>query len=238
MPRKPLQRITAWSFSRYSTYIICPLQAFFKYTKKIQGPTNDAMSRGKKIHKDAELYCLGEKKRLPKSLALFDVEFKELRKLAKKRVLQVEEQCQFAFTKSWEPCEWFSRDAWLRVMFDAMYVDGDTLVIIDHKTGKIRPQHKDQLELYAVAGFIIGPEHITKVRADLWYLDQGEIVPDPDNPREYTRADAEKLRKEWVKRTKKMLADTTFKPSPGALCRWCYFGKSGVAKGGPGLCKF
>ena len=229
MPRKPLKRITAWSPSRYFVYVLCALQAKYKFIDRILEPEREPLRRGKKIHKEAEEFSLGRIKKLPKSLELLDVEFKDLRK--RKRTLQVEKQ--LAVDKSWNPVNWFAKDAWLRGVLDCMYVDGDTLYIIDYKTGKIRLEQMQQLEIYAILGFIFGPAHITKVVCEFWYLDQGEV-----KEFEATRKEALKLRKKWVQRTKKMLADTTFKPTPNDKCGWCWYGQKKKAQGGPGLCKF
>ena len=229
MPRKKIQKITAWSFSRYSTYVKCALLAYYKFILKLKEPkplSTSPLGRGKIIHKEAELYSTGQTKRMPASLELFADEFKALRKVKKK--LQVEQQ--LACDRDWEQSDWFDGSTWFRAVLDCMYVDGDTLVVIDYKTGKLK-QEVEQLELYAIIGFIYGPEHITKVRCEFWFLDQGEIVPEQGAV--FTRAEALKLRKLWVKKTKKMLADGTFAPNPGDACRWCFFKKS---NGGP--CKF
>ena len=83
--------------------------------------------------------------------------------------------------------------------------------------------------MYAIVGFIFAPDHVTTVDCEFWYLDEGEI-----REKSYTRRQALTLRKKWEKKTKKMLSDTTFAPTPSAdACHWCHFKK---AKGGP--CKF
>ncbi len=56
MPRKRIQKITAWSFSRYGDYQKCPLMAKFKAIDKIKEPSNKYLKRGTAIHKEAELY--------------------------------------------------------------------------------------------------------------------------------------------------------------------------------------
>jgi len=212
--------------------------AYYKYIKKIKEPTSPPMQRGSDIHKDAELWATKQLKKRPPSLDLFDLEFDELRKISKK--LQVEAEC--AVDASWNPCSWFGAMAWMRAKLDVMFAmaDGTTLKVIDYKTGKIRAENMEQLDLYAILGFIFGGDHITKVEAEFWYLDEGG--DEGIQRREYTRADALKLRKVWEKRTKKMLADVAFKPTPSSnACRWCWFSqkaKNDPKRGGPGLCKF
>ena len=106
---------------------------------------------------------------------------------------------------------------------DCMYDDpkeDDLRLVIDYKTGKIRAEHEQQLDLYAIGAFATAPKNIERVRAELWYLDAGEI-----NEKLFTRADAEKLKKSWTKRAARMLKDRTFKPNPGDACRWCPYRK-------------
>lgn len=230
MPRKAVKTFKAWSFSRYHDYDECPLSAKLKHLDKANAdmPKGPAMARGSDIHKKAENYSLGKLRKLPEELELFDEEFKALRKI--KKSVQVEQQ--LAVNRKWEICDWFAADAWLRVVVDAKYVskDGKVLKVIDHKTGKIRPFHQEQLDLYAIIGFIYAPDSVKFVESELWYLDQGEL-----HPKTYSRGEAMKLRKVWEKKTKKMLADRVFKPEPGNGCRWCDFSqKPGKLK----LCKF
>ena len=209
-------------------------------SNKLVGSTETAVCNVKdldELHKKAEDYASGKLRKRPKELDLFIEEFKHLRKIRK--TLRLEDQC--AVNENWEICDWFGHEAWLRAKLDCMYLyegEGATkgktiLKIIDHKTGKVREENVEQLDLYAVLGFILY-EHIDLVEAEFWYLDQGEIRDET-----YTRDEALKLRKKWKKKTLKLLKDTAFKPAPSSKCSWCYFGKTGQAKkDGPGLCKF
>jgi CRISPR/Cas system-associated exonuclease Cas4 (RecB family) len=226
MPTKPVKKIDAWSWSRYYDYITCPFKAKCKHVDKLKEPGNEAMARGNNIHKDAEDYTKGLVTKLPESLKLFKKEFADL----KKRKPSVERQD--AFDKDWNYLGeggWFSKLAWLRVKMDASYFNIKTreLVVIDHKTGKVR-EYGDQLGLYAAAdaGIQIG---IATIRPVIWYLDQGEIVDDVV----YSIDDAKDLQKVWSKKTKPMLNDTRFAPKPHANCKYCHFRKD---NGGP--CKY
>ena len=227
MPKKRVLQFEAWSYSRLTDYERCAKMAWFKYLdpNRPKFVPNKAMQRGTEIHTKAEKYAIGTLKRLPKELELFEEEFKALRKIKSK--LSVEEQ--LALTSGWSPSDWFGPDTWLRVKMDLMYPPKvNRLKMVDHKTGKVRPENEKQCDLYATAGFALFP-NVTHIEAELWYLDWGEIVA-----LDYTRKDDfENLKKYWVKRTKKMLADKTFKENPGNACTWCDFSKS---KGGP--CKF
>lgn len=235
MPVKRKPQIYAWSFSRRNDYKRCPLLARLKYIDKIREPPNDAMARGSEIHTDAEKYATKQIARRPKSLELFAEEFKALRRIAK----HLEIELELAVTKQWKPCEWFARDAWMRAKVDCGYPDvwsdprnPGLYHAIDFKTGKIRGEHVDQLSLYALAIMIHKPS-IAVVDTALWYLDQGEVVQ-----RRYSRDQMKDLQKYWTADIRAMMADRTFKATPGNACRWCWYGQSGKKKGGPGQCRF
>lgn len=227
MPKKRLLQFFAWSFSRFGDYQRCAKMAWYKHLdpNKPKFKPNPAMQRGTRIHKLGEDYSTGVIKKLPKELELFEDEFKELRKNKKK----LKTEGQLALNRDWKECDWFGRDCWLRVKMDVYYFLTPTkLRMIDFKTGKVRPEHKKQLDLYATAGFALFP-HVTHIEAELWYLDWGV-----EEKLDYTRkADFKNLKKYWLKQTKKMLADVTFQENPGNACTWCDFSKE---KGGP--CKY
>lgn len=230
MPIRALPRFTAWSYTRFADYKECPLKAKLKHLDKIVEPAGEALERGAAIHKEAEAYVGRRLEVLPESLARFPEEFAALR--ARR---DVESERQMAVTASWQPCEWFARDAWLRVVVDATYAGvlphepGRT--VIDYKTGKIRQANADQLDLYGLVMLAYYPG-VKCVDSALWYLDQGEIVS-----RTLTPSGAPALRERWGRLVLPMLSDETFAPKPSNGCRWCFYGVSGVAKGGPGMCR-
>lgn len=220
--KNPPKKITSWSYSRYQMYTKCPFRAKCKFIDKLPEPSAPAMERGNLIHKLAEEYTLGKIKKLPPELAKFKDEFTELKK-SKPVVEQT-----WAFTKDWLKTvynDW--NNCALRIKTDAVCVDGDDLHIIDHKTGKVYPDNKEQLELYAAGGGLWFPK-IKRIFAHLWYLDAGEAVTV-----EFAAADTPGLRKAWDKRVEPMLSDTRFAPKPSHECGRCAYSKS---KGGP--CKF
>lgn len=220
MPRKAIQQITAWSFSRWNTYNQCPRKAKKQIIDKIRIAPNEAMQRGTRIHALAEKYVNGTIKPLPPELELFDDEFHQLTKLKKKPLdIAIDTELQWAFDRNWVTCDWFGRQAWGRVVVDLSVLNkaDRRATIIDHKTGKIRDDYEEQLDLYAAAT-LARYQDLDKVQTELWYLDQGEI-----RERLYTRDEADDLIKVWTNRVKPMLADKRFAPKPSYLCKWCDF---------------
>lgn len=215
--------ITAWSYSRWSTYEQCPQRARFLYIDKMKEPGSPAMDRGTAIHTEAEQYLTGvlDKDSLPASLIRMRDTFRSAREHGPMCELSL------AFTKDWTETSWFGADAWLRVKVDAVFSDGETCYIVDHKTGKINETHKGQLSLYALAFFTKYFDE-QSVTTQLWYLDHGTIIDEKFKRRHYGD-----LRKYWLSKTKAMLSDTTYAPRPSNSCRWCHFRKE---NGGP--CQF
>lgn len=218
-------RITAWSYSRWRDYQQCPFKTKLKVIDKRKEPGSPAMDRGGDIHKKAELYVKGELIRFPKELENFKDDIKHLRKI------KAHAEDQWSFNAKWQLTEWMAEDIYLRMKLDVFYQDGDTLVVIDYKTGKQRPeQDETQLKLYALAGLLVSEAEgwgVEKVRCELWYLDH-----EKDNRPTLLvdKTELLPLKKFWLGAVKPMLADTRFAPKPGNYCRWCHFRK---ANGGP-----
>lgn len=212
------QKITAWSFSRRNDYKKCPAFAKFKHVLRIAEPGNDAMTRGAAIGEMANKFAKARKTtKCPPQLQTFEQEFRELQK---KVVMAEEEWC---FTSAWKRTGWFDKDAWCRVKVDACFVDGKArrAKVIDYKTGKVREEHEEQLDLYALAAFIVLENEVDEVEVELWYLDQG--VQKPDEPRVYLRDEVPALKKKWEKDVAPMLRDTRFQPKPSKACTWCFY---------------
>ena len=217
--------IKAWSYSRYSDYETCPQQARYKYVEKLPQEENPAMERGKNAHDDIAAYLRGdypdEKAHELTGWEHFGEMFEALRDLE-----PLVEQ-QWGFMKQWSPTTWFGKDVWFRSVVDAavIYADG-TADVIDHKTGKARPEHAQQAELYAISVFL--RHHVGGVTVRFWYLDHGT-----ESVYRFGKIDAEPLIQKWNGKVKRMLSDEIMAPKPGHHCNWCDFAKS---KDGP--CKY
>lgn len=223
MPTPVLQRIEAWSFSRWKDHTKCPRLAKYKHIDKKKEPGNDAMARGQKIDGDIEKYLKGLLP-LPAEAVSFKKEFVALKKL------KPQTQENWAFGRKWNYLGedgWFSKQAWLRVKMDAAVLVKKAARVIDFKTGKQYEDHKLQLELYALSAFIIFPS-AEVAETNLWYIDLGK-----EDPVKFYREQLPELQAKWGDRTKVMLADIRFPAKPGNHCTHCHFRKS---NGGP--CEF
>lgn len=222
---KPL---TAWSYSRLSTYEKCPKQAEYKYIEKLPEPESPALENGKRVHETIAQYLRGD---LPANDPIpgwtyFASLFRQLRDLE-----PLVEQ-EWGFTRTWDATGWFGRDTWFRSVLDAglIYEDG-TADVIDFKTGK--PYEQDtakQAELYAISVARRYPQ-VRTITVRFWYVDLAQ-----EGKEAVYRFNADMvpaLLAKWTERAERMLTDKIFAPKPGQHCKWCAFAKSA---GGP--CKY
>ncbi len=216
-----VERIDAWSYSRWSKYDTCPFAALLSIVRKIPTDTSSAMERGKRIHDQAEMF-------LKDSMPLPDTKIWQrwgdnLRDLQDTGYVA---EMNIAFSDTWEPCEYFGSDTWVRMRVDAYGhnppVPGPEEIaegalacqveVIDYKTGKYNVSHGDQAELYGIAGLLLTPD-ADAVMVSYWYLDMS--VEDGEQMYYFSREyDLDKLRDKWTKRANVMLTDTEFKPNP------------------------
>lgn len=211
-----------WSFSRWEVTNKCWARYEYQHLQKLPQPPSIHLERGIDVHNKGEAYLDGTLTRLPVAYREFGDEMRAIKKLG------AIAEGNYAFTKSWSPCEptdW--ANAWLRVKIDAEVVtdgvdDGDkVLTQIDFKTGKPYPVTKEQSELYAVTGFHRHPE-VDLIETEFWYLDSGEVVKYI-----YARTEYSKLKKKWSARGREVIAARQFPPTTNAYnCTYCPFRSS------------
>ena len=218
---KTVQKITAWSFSRWKAYDECPYSAKQKFIEKIKTPSGPAMERGNLIHKAAEAFVKGDVKRLDPLLKPVASHIKRYKKLGAQSELEI------TVTNKWKPTGWFDTDAWLRIKVDLMLLIPKkkiiTAEVVDYKTGKFKPDNEDyemQLSLYAAGTFSTEPD-VNVVDTKLLFTDHNEVVE-----KTYERDELKGLIKTWENRIQPMMNDTLFAPRPGWYCRYCHFRKS------------
>src|ERR1700690_4106646 len=176
MPTPKLATIDSWSYSRLQCYEECPAKAKFRILDKIPEPgdKSPALAHGTRVHALAaawvtkklpdfnawdgkelkqyedELKAVIKSKAIPEELARFKDEFAALVK-AKARC---EEMWNLDRRWSLLGAGWSPR-TWLRIKVDAHYIDKKKVVhIIDHKTGKLNPEHAQQRSIYAIGGLL------------------------------------------------------------------------------------
>jgi RecB family exonuclease len=229
--------ISAWSFSRLEVFEKCPYQAKLSFADKIEQAMDpgreEALNRGTRIHKEAELFVKGEGP-LTSGLARYQKHLEEAAEHYQKGLALVEDE--MAFTTDWEGTSWFSDEAWLRVKIDRVdFQDSDRLVakLVDYKTGKKdgnEVKHSQQGQLYTLAGFCRYPE-LQTLTYEFVYLDHNI----PTTRKTYTRDQAMKFHAWFHERGMRMTTATEFPPKPSRItCKFCPYGPSR----GNGFCEF
>lgn len=218
--------IKNWSYSAFQTWSSCAAKYKYSRIDRLPEPPSPAMERGNSIHLKCESYLKGTLYGMPPEMEKFREEFQELKARG-----AVAEQ-DWAFDRSWEPVPW--KEGWLRGKADAHLVEGDTLYIVDFKTGGIYDAHKSQGELYSVMGYCMYPE-VKNFHVEFWYLDKDSLG---NSPFTYSLKTVKKMGARWNERALQMMDETEFNPYPSKDgCRWCPFrSDKTLANGEPGPC--
>lgn len=213
--------VNSWSFSRLADYERCP-HTIWHIANKSPVPVEEEENRGTLIHRLAEEYLKGELDRLPRELRRFEKEFIEARELVAQNLAITEDP--WAFTEDWEPVDWFSPKAWLRVKTDLyIKVDDTSAEIVDFKTGKSYNntlKYIQQNILYQIAAFMKYP-HLDTIKTSHWFIDEGT------KPSKVYARDAifERQMERYLERAYTMLNDPTGTPKPNrSNCRFCRYG--------------
>lgn len=232
--------VTSWSWSRWETYLQCPLKFRLRYLDKIEeGPKSPAQLKGIAVHDEVAKYIAYPPDQpappVPKVASKYSGYLEQVRQHDDKVVEQ-----QWGFDRHWRPTGWFDRrqghETWLRAILDAGVLYPDMVVdAIDWKTGKRYGHNDDQMELFAI-GVMCHFAPAIKVNTHLVYLDVGG---DPESA-EFDVKDKAKLIAKWEKKTAPMFVDTVFPPRPNDKCVFCDFARSKgrVDKEGKPLCRF
>lgn len=211
--------IDAWSYSRISTYELCPRRAKFQYIDRLPTKTSASMERGSRIHKQAEDFLL-DKADLPDTKMWRA--WREWMEWIKSIGYMAEED--IAFTKDWERCAWMAPNVWLRMRIDANGDPQDNaenpiecaeVEAIDYKTGFPYPTHGEQAELYAIGVYLKSGRKAARVRSSFWYLDQRDGAPEQGDDHYFDADEIEELMVKWEVRSGVMTSDTEFVPNPG-----------------------
>lgn len=211
------------SYSKVSAWKKCPLQAHYRYVEKRREPPSPAMQRGNEVHKVLEDWALASFPQLPAVSKIFQREAKTREFAAMKDVIV---ERMWSFGAQLEPVAYKSPSEFFRVKCDLAFPSFKPRpLVVDHKTGKVYPEHREQGELYGAAALAMLPK-AEAVEVEFWYIDQARIL-------ELTvhRSQAPKIAAKLRADVEEMINSEPV-PKPSPLCRWCGYSKT---KGGPCL---
>ena len=224
-----MPNIIAWSWSRLETFEQCPKRMHGKDVAKIfPKPSFEAphFKKGKAVHKALEDY-LAKGTPLPypvpeingpeKFFVRLDYLQNLLDKMRKGQLVNVEKQ--ICYDIRMKEVSWFSKEAWCRVIIDAMVLHGDYALLIDWKTGKVK-KGTDQLKLFAGAVMKKFP-YINRVTTAYVWCEHKDAKPAIQH---YTRNDLEDIWQDFGDRQELIqLANESgnWPAKPNAFCKWC-----------------
>ena len=215
----PKPAITSWSFTRWDTWNKCPRKAYYRYVLKLPEPASEAAQRGRELHAQAEAVLQGITATPPDLSPEWAANLAEVRS---KYDIDIETEVQLAFDKNWKQVEWFAKDTWLRVVFDALIVLPGEVIVLEHKSGKPRPtEHNLQTTLYLAAAQALVPD-ATRYTTRINYFDIDYRDTASRSMHSATAPAALAQRKYWNLNVAPMLADTLYPTKAGPLCRFCH----------------
>lgn len=212
-----LTEVRAWSHSAMNTFRNCPKQYYhLKVARDVEESTNEAAVWGNDVHEAIEQRLkLG-----PIDGILADKFF------TYESYCQAIERCkgtmlveqQMAITEDLKPCNWYDSKAWVRCIIDVMHIDGPMARLMDHKTGKRKPDSK-QLKLSALIVFHTYPAVMTIKTGFFWLQVAAKDVET------YTRDQIPELWQAFgddLSAYREAFASNTWQPRESGLCKgWC-----------------
>lgn len=217
-----MSKSSKWSYSRWSMFHRCQAQYDYAYIQRLpRHGTSAALERGLAIHKKAEEFVKGNITGMPDELAKFAKEFKVLRKEYKAGNGFTE--IDVSIDSNWQRSNMRETD-YLIGFADFVHFEEEAVTIIDYKTGRQYPSHRDQAHVYAMA-CMCSDEDIQEAQVEFWYLDHSKT-----QSWNWPRKQLEQMKTVWKKRVDKMINCKNYEARPNNLCKWCDYSAS---KGGP-----
>jgi len=204
-----------WSHSSLKEFESCPRKYHeTKVLKKYPFVKTDQMRYGDELHKAAEQYVKGEE--LAEQFEFIKPTLDAL--IAKPGTKHAE--LKLAATKDFEPCDWFSKQVWVRGIIDLLILDKETETawVIDYKTGSDKYPDRDQLELMSLLTFAHYPE-VKKVNAALIFVVKESMVK-----HRVTVDCMDKILWSYRERVSMIEAchdNNVWNPKQSGLCPWC-----------------
>lgn len=208
-----MTKLIAWSYSRLSNYEQCPRKYWhLSVARDITEEKGEAADYGDEVHKSfAKFFKHGIE--LPLHLRQYQSQLEQIAKAPGDKIVEQ----QIALNASFEQVEWFSKDAYLRVISDLTQHNGTHAVTWDWKTGKPpREQDFTQLELNAAVTFHLGKEIQSITMAYFWIKTK---KVEPKTIKREKAADVWSALLPRVQRFQNAYAANDFPPRQNYLCR-------------------
>lgn len=207
---------SAWSYSRLKAFSDCPRRFHETQILKNYTDTTTDQAWGNAIHA-AMATALRDGTDLPTKFRILQKWVDQVRKV--KGELLVEDDCQWAITREFQPTAWFAKDVWLRCIADAVKINYPAAMVVDWKAGKSANVDPVQLMLTSLVMFIQFPKLDRVMSLFVWLKEDHKTV------QTIYRAEAADRWAEIlprVQRFQQAFQQGNFPPQPGRFCRnWC-----------------
>jgi CRISPR/Cas system-associated exonuclease Cas4 (RecB family) len=228
--------IPFWSFSALKDFETCPYKIYLQRVERHPRPKydddpNHPLTRGSRIHREAELFVKGEGP-LTKDLVKQKDRLIELAEVYQEGRLEVEQS--WWADRNWTPVNYEDPSKWVVVICDAFEHKSETAGgVSDYKSGKSfgnEIKHGEQMQLYAVDSFMRYPQ-MNVIDVELIYVDESKV-----KRKTYDRTSVAPLVERWTKRAERLTSCSNFPAKPNkSACRYCPFSPN---NGGTGICAY
>jgi hypothetical protein len=208
----------AWSYSALTTYELCPKKYFHLYVAE-KGTPERVKDEDSSFSADGKIVHDAMKKRVCDGVE-FDLPLRHYEPMAKKFAKAPGKkygEMKLALTREFEPCGYFDKTVWVRVVIDLSIVQGSTAIVVDWKTGKVKDD-PTQMALNAAVLARWMPE-IAEFKTLFVWLQSSEITPKNYTPEQFTPVwNGLMPRVAKIEQARKI---TEFPATPNRLCGWC-----------------
>lgn len=205
--------MTAYSYSSLKQFSNCPRNYYeTKVLKKWQQAKTEQIIYGEAVHKALEDHIksdipLGPHERFAGVAAT-------IKALPGRKITEY----KMAVDSDLNPCDFFSKDVFMRGVADVTVVNTPKALVIDYKSGKANYPDPDQLELMSLMLFRHLPE-VEQIKGALLFILYDKVIT-----ANYDRKNSRAGWIKWIAKTEeveKAAERGIFRELPSGLCGWC-----------------
>lgn len=236
-------KYSPYSYSKIESFMHCPHKFKLNYIDKISVfSQNKALEKGSRVHEIIEFFepakywkmksfdykLLDEEEQ--KATEKLGVDFCNS-EMGKKYLMHpgaLGHEIKMGLDTRLNPCNYFDDNAMLRGKIDFTIKDGNRLIVVDWKTGKVKTQENmsnDQVLLYAIWGFNMFSD-VDEIQADYVYVEHNDYYSFT-----FKREDYKNFTKNYATKIKKIETEQEFRKNVGRLCDWCDYKKQNICDG-------
>lgn len=208
----------AWSYSALTSFETCPKQFWhYRIKKDFKDSGNESSTYGEYVHKAIQRYIKNNIK-----LPLDIVHMQPAIDKYKNSQMQLSgTELQLAINSDYAPTGWFDKDVYCRVIIDAAYSYDSVALLLDWKTGKMKPDSEATQLSLAACVYMLHDANVDRVASRyVWLAHKGKTSNFTLN--------REDMPKVWnalaprLKRYQEAHKRDEFPANPSGLCRkWC-----------------